>query len=114
MQFLKESLIEVLLLSVAFLIVTISISFTLVDCEGNWFARSGSIMVMCAVMTDFRIGKLQQDKNSSASVVSGLGIPMPSDLPKSKQLLLYIANMFAILGTLIWGYGDLVLNHFLT
>lgn len=111
MKFVKESLFETILLSGAFLVVAMSIPFTIIDPVGNWFCRSSSIMVLFSVIAGFRLSILQQQKNSSASVAAGLGIPMPSNLSAAKKLLSQIANWFAVLGTSIWGYGDILFNY---
>lgn len=110
MRFVKENLFETLFLLGAFFVVVMSIPLSIIDSEGNWFCRSGSIMVLFSVIAGFRLGVLQQKENSSASIAAGLGIPMPSDLSASKQSLGKIANGFSILGTLIWGYGDMFFN----
>lgn len=65
-------------------------------------------MVLLAVMVEFHIGKLQQAENSDASLMAALEIPLTGDLGKDKQILSKCAHVFAILGTLIWGYGDLI------
>lgn len=111
MKFVKENLFETIFLFGAFMVVAMSIPLTIIDPVGNWFCRSGSIMVLFSVIAGFRLGILQQQENSSASVAAGLGIPMPSDLSAAKKLLSQIANWFAILGTLILGYGDVLFNY---
>ncbi|TDT36529.1 hypothetical protein DES49_3104 [Halospina denitrificans] len=65
-------------------------------------------MVLLSLFVEFRIGKAQQSKTSSASVAAGLGVPMGSQLPIIKQRIAKAALWFAVLGTLIWGYGDLL------
>ena len=100
--------IEILILVLAVIWVVLSFVASLIDKEGNWFCRSGAVMVLLSLFVDFRIAKAQQSKASFASVTAGLGIPMASNLPIFKQRIAKAALWFAVLGTLIWGYGDLL------
>jgi hypothetical protein len=99
---------EILILALAVFWVACSFTVTLMYPEGNWFGRSGAVMVLLSLFVEFRIGKAQQSNVSSASVAAGLGIPIGSDLPVTKQRIARTALWFAVLGTLIWGYGDLI------
>jgi hypothetical protein len=108
LKVLKENKYEFALLGLAFLWVVGSFFASLACPKGNWFCRSGAVMVLLAVIVEFHLGNLQQAENSTASVVAGLGIPFSGDLPKIKQHLARAAHIFAIVGTLIWGYGDLL------
>lgn len=65
-------------------------------------------MVLLSLFVEFRIGKAQQSKTSSAFMVTSMGIPMGSSLPVIKQRIAKAALWFAVVGTLIWGYGDLL------
>lgn len=104
----RSDVTEILILALAVLWVVGSLVASLVNPQGNWFCRSGAIMVLLSLFVEFRIGKAQQSKTSSASVAAGLGIPMGSDLPIIKQRIAKVSLWFAVLGTLIWGYGDLL------
>lgn len=99
---------EILILALAVFWVAGSFAASLVHPEGNWFCRSGAVMVLLSLFVEFRIGKAQQSQTSSASVAAGLGIPTGSDLPVIKQRIAKAALWFAVLGTLVWGYGDLL------
>lgn len=104
----KENKYEFLLLVLAILWVVCSFLLSLAYPKGNWFCRSGAVMILLAVCVEFHLGKLQQSSNSRAAIVAGLGVPSSSDLPKIKRRFAITAHVFAILGTLIWGYGDLI------
>ncbi|MDD2319358.1 MAG: hypothetical protein PHO83_04825 [Geobacteraceae bacterium] len=109
LKVLKENRYEFALLGLALLWVGGSLLASLAWPKGNWFCRSGAVMVLLAVIVEFHLGNLQQAENSNASVIAGLGIPVSGDLPKIKQHLAKAAHIFAISGTLIWGYGDLLI-----
>jgi hypothetical protein len=104
----KKNMYELILLALAFLWVVGSFFASIPNPNGNWFCRSGAVMVLLAVIVEFHLGNLQQKESSSAPIVAGLGIPMSGDLPRIKQQFAKAAHTFAMLGTLIWGYGDLI------
>ena len=75
---------------------------------GNWFARSGSVAVILGVVVDFRISREQHEQISDSTTMAGLGVPADADLPKDKKRLATAAHITAIIGTLVWGYGGVV------
>jgi hypothetical protein len=105
---LRENKYEIILLGLSLLWTVGSVFASLTYPKGNWFCRSGAVMVLLAVIVDFHIGKLQQARDSSASVVAGVGVPVSGAFPIIKQHLAKAAHIFAILSTLIWGCGDLI------
>lgn len=105
----KKNKFEITWLGLAFLCVIISIVVSLAWPQGNWFCRSGAVMVLLSVIVEFHLGKLQQESNTSAIQIAGVvGVPYSGDLPLIKQYLAKTAHIFVIMGTLIWGYGDLI------
>lgn len=107
-RILKEDCYELSLIILAVVWTAGSFIASIFFPTGNWFCRSGAVMVLLAVMVDYRIGNLQKTHISNASIIAGLGIPSSSRLPKNKQILSKGAHILAIIGTLIWGYGDLI------
>ena len=80
--------------------------------NGNWFARSGSILAFTSVLSNFIITGIKRkeivtilesgfDKKEKASKIKAKDV-----VYKSMQL---IAFTLGLIGTIIWGYGDLVL-----
>ena len=78
--------------------------------EGHWFARSGSLLVILAVVVEFRNLTLQQRLNDKAAMSSrGLaGSLVPTGQPPIRQIVIVLAHLFVVAGTLLWGYGDLI------
>ncbi len=79
--------------------------------NGNWFARSGSILTFTSVLSNFIITSVKRkeivsilesgfDKKEKASKIKTKDV-----IYKSMQL---IAFTLGLIGTIIWGYGDLV------
>lgn len=73
-----------------------------------WFQRSGSFMVVASIWAEFILIRLQGylDSYNEAYIVI-------TDVPAYLATIqLYISKstlIFAILGTFIWGYGDLLI-----
>jgi hypothetical protein len=76
----------------------------------EWFARSGSVMALTGAVATFRITGLLQK-----TIVTGLredlgslqrGIELSFDPPKAHQMTSYFSYLTGIVGTVIWGYGD--------
>lgn len=76
----------------------------------EWFARSGSVMALTGAVVTFRItGLLQKTLVTALREDLGSlqrGIELSFDPPKAYQLTAYFSYLTGIVGTVIWGYGD--------
>jgi hypothetical protein len=75
---------------------------------GVWFQRSGSLMVLFAIWVEFKLFKIGN------YIYPGKNLGDMEDAEKLNekysfliQILKYTAAIPAILGIVIWGYGDL-------
>lgn len=104
------TLIDVALLGVALGIAGASLWLAFVEREPQWFGRSGSLVVLFAVIVEFRNVQLQQRLNDKAVESSGGigGILAPSGQPPFRQVVIYVAHFIVMIGTIVWGYGDLI------
>lgn len=101
--------LEISLLAISLTVVLISFFLSMYDNENLWFVRSGSIMVLLAVIVEYKLNQRTLkniNRKSNMSTFSGLPINLLNS-QKHTQVSL-IAHSFIILGTLIWGYGDFV------
>lgn len=82
----------------------------------DWFGRSGSLIVLFAVMSEYLLLKAKNEHiynlivkgrwNAENSLrPTGVLAPDKTHLIKEKA-----AHVSVVLGTLIWGYGDLLLK----
>ncbi len=102
--------IKMLALVFAWLIALVSF---ITDYQNNtgWFSRSGSILVLIAIIASYQLTAIRNDYHNSqlAAYKDGNNIDFlqshPSDTHRNLEVF---ANITAILGTLIWGYGDLI------
>jgi hypothetical protein len=80
---------------------------------GTWFARSGSVMCLIGAAATF---KLINDYGHAlaTAVENGLTltrrIELVIDPPKLYQTVQYLAYLTGIVGTVIWGYGDILVR----
>lgn len=116
---------EWLLLLAAIIFAAISVACDFKSPEDTtWFARSGSIVVLLAVIVEFRLSsyiyedvlKAAQDSAKKRGVkVSANSIVQANidarqtvkpEAPKSRKILSICAHILVVTGTVIWGYGD--------
>lgn len=78
--------------------------------EAHWFGRSGAVVVFLSVWVETRNYSAQQRMNDCRQSAAGYigGSPQDWSIPKRRKVLEYVTLCFILLGTLIWGYGDLV------
>ncbi|WP_460528736.1 hypothetical protein [Chitinimonas naiadis] len=106
----KANWIEVLLLALAATSVLLSAIAATYWPEKMLFARSGALLVLLPAIVDYRLGSLMKAEISRASIVAALGYPTPVSLTTGQQWIGRFSHTFIVVGTLIWGYGDLILN----
>ncbi|HTW28961.1 MAG TPA: hypothetical protein VME92_17680 [Acetobacteraceae bacterium] len=80
----------------------------------DWFSRSGSIMGLIGAIATFRVVNMYQRKLAialQANLISLEGeIELALQPPRSFRIFAYLGYLTGIIGTAIWGYGDLLLH----
>jgi len=80
----------------------------------DWFSRSGALMGLVGAAVTFRLAHFYQRALATAlkeGIVSvPRGIELGLDPPKSYVVLSYFGYLTGIVGTGIWGYGDLLVG----
>ncbi|MEA3405048.1 MAG: hypothetical protein U9R28_04815 [Pseudomonadota bacterium] len=78
--------------------------------EPLWFARFGSVIVLLSVMSEYSLlhGELNVLYQRLEKVDADMGMP---DLKPSKwhRKKVWMSHITIVAGTLIWGFGDLLL-----
>lgn len=103
----KEWLI--LLLAVAFSILSLGLDCLFADI--NWFGRSGSVIVLLAAFVEFRVSFHVYDDIQRAqyqNTIISTPIPIKAKPTKERNKISIASHTLLILGTLVWGYGDLL------
>ena len=109
--FRRDAMIASILLAAAWLWGVFS--FLTSTSAGTWFARSGSVMCLIGAAATF---KLINDYSQALATAVENGITLTRrvelvfDPPKLYQTVQYWAYLTGIVGTLIWGYGDLLVR----
>ncbi len=106
----EQSKCDITYLAGAYLVVFGSLLFSINGHDLLWFSRSGSIMVLFAAIIEYQNLKLQQAINEKATEGAGAlrGGVGPLSQPRFRQLLSKFTHLTVGLGTVIWGYGDLL------
>ncbi|WP_022729424.1 hypothetical protein [Fodinicurvata sediminis] len=108
-SFSKDYLTEWTLTALAVLpaLGSLLLSWLLSD-GGTWFQRAGSLMVLFAVWLEFlETRKVAKTRHQDIEASLLVNLPLTSDTPV-ELMFQRIAIFMAILGTIIWGYGDLL------
>ncbi len=106
-----SNLIDSVLLLIAFGWGVLGLIWACKFDNGLWFSRSGSVIVLLCVIVEFRLGTLRQLGYKTAQRAFPHDIVSSGMLPIHKKLIELIAHVQIIIGTLIWGYGDLLFYH---
>jgi hypothetical protein len=76
----------------------------------NWFSRSGSIVVLLSVVVEYRISShIYEDIQRADFQQSKINllVPIKAKPTKQRKRVSNAAHFLLVLGTIIWGYGDL-------
>ena len=88
-------LAELLLVLLAMGLPMASLMVSIETGTGEWFQRSGSLMVLFSVAVEYRRRHLLQARGRTAGWMLWRQVP-------------YVCYLSIFVGTLIWGYGDLL------
>lgn len=76
---------------------------------GNWFMRSGALMVLTGAILEYRNNSLiRRLDTTSIKWAKGFGRPTIFEPHPLRRAIAYIAHGFVIMGTFIAAYGDIV------
>ena len=110
----RETFIELLstvpLLFLAFLAPVLAYNSMFIfgnDKPEIWFQRSGSITVFFAVWAEYGLSKINGHVNPTGVIVSQQ-VELSEKYKTPYYIAKYLGVIMALIGTLIWGYGDLI------
>ena len=82
--------------------------------DTDWFSRSGSVMCLVGAAVTFRLAHFYQSALATALKEGLVSVPREIELrlnpPKSYVALSYFGYLTGIVGTAVWGYGDVLLR----
>lgn len=105
----KNHYIDIFLLIVSAFWVILAFVYPLHNDEALWFSRSGGVMVLLAVIIEYK-SITTHNKYISTTIQAAIVTRLPLTIHKTKiqSYIDIIAHIYVILGTLIWAYGDLI------
>ncbi len=109
----KPSLIDAFILIVAISLPITSYLFIDQCPSKNLFERSGSLVVLLSGIVEYRNIQIQQMLNDKAAAISGGigGVLIPTKQPFLRYVISLAAHIIIIIGTIIWGYGSLLIGQ---
>lgn len=107
----EATAVEALLILLAMVPVLVSAYVSLVTGEGHWFQRSGALMVLFSVGIEthrkYLLHCAQAGRGGTWLGATSKPAILVVRFWKSLPLICYFA---IVMGTLIWGYGDLLFD----
>ncbi|MCG7865452.1 MAG: hypothetical protein JAY74_03660 [Candidatus Thiodiazotropha taylori] len=101
---------EVVLLIVTYAIPSAFFFYSCSTSDGQWFSRSGSLMVVCGAILEYLNFGAQQYLREKRDETWKPRSEYVKALNKRKIFDLLILFSL-VLGTIIWGYGDLLFKN---
>ncbi|WP_067660055.1 hypothetical protein [Ferrimonas marina] len=79
----------------------------------TWFQRSGSLVVLCAALIEYILFKISLSNTPASGDAEPTGYQRKASPLYLRVIhgIKYLAAGVAIIGTVIWGYGDLIYSH---
>lgn len=75
----------------------------------SWFQRSGSLVVLLALFAEYQLLKIREIMNPSGLITKDDEY-CRDRYGSAYDCLVYVGLTCALFGTLIWGYGDLIVK----
>ncbi|PTQ87642.1 hypothetical protein C8R28_100487 [Nitrosomonas ureae] len=101
---------EMTLLVVAYAIPLFFYYYSYLTGEGHWFSRSGSLMVILGAFLEYRNFGIQQYLREKRDETWKPDPIIVNQLRSRKPFDILLLTSL-VLGTAIWGYGDLLFNN---
>ena len=88
------------------------IDFTSIQSDGLFFQRSGSVMVFFGILIEYSLKNITLPNEETNSTDEENVCLTHHNKPQKYLLLKFMAYFSILFGTIIWGYGDLILIYF--
>ena len=94
----------------AWVTFSISLSWSVFQNDYSWLGRSGSIMVMFCAIGEYHFIKIRMPPPNSTQVRTSDGVLVPAGTPapKGEAGASFVLHSTLCIGTIVWGYGDLL------
>ena len=103
--------------SLNFFMLIFSLVFTAVfyyadNGNNNAFIRSGVALIISGVIVEYTLSSIKLYEYSNTVYVEGISIIKEKELPKKYKSQKMLAHFYILIGTLIWGFADLLPQSF--
>lgn len=75
--------------------------------QANWFGRSGAVLTIASLLSTIRLAGLKEALRGEGGFGSQHGIDAFREREAIVKFSVFAGNASAVVGTAIWGYGDL-------
>lgn len=101
---------------IALCAVTFGVSawLSLTHDDPEWFQRAGSVIVCLSVWLEIQQQLAKAPVVNNSLILSGKPALSAPDVPKARKALHWISWTGLFIGTIIWGYGDLLFQFLLS
>lgn len=99
--------VEALLLAAGLTWIFVSLNSSFGYEPATFFARSGAVLVVLGIFVEFQLAKESQKMQYNTFIAKSKGYKSIPFLPVRHRILSWAAHVSVVLGTLVWGYGDL-------
>lgn len=103
----RDSVVELVLMALAAGPVMVSLWASMATGDGQWFQRSGALMVLFSVAVEYHRRRMAQRGTLPDAEPGRATALMPGMLVRFWRSIPYICYVAILLGTVIWAYGDL-------
>ncbi len=104
----RDYLIELSFMVLAMGPVLVSAYASLITGDGQWFQRSGALMVLFSVAVEYHRRRMPQPVVSARTGASSRATPTARIFGRFWRSIPYVCYFSVFMGTLIWSYGDLL------
>ena len=80
--------------------------------NNNAFIRSGVALIISGVIVEYTLSSIKLYEYSNTVYVEGISIIKEKELPKKYKSQKMLAHFYILIGTLIWGFADLLPQSF--
>lgn len=85
-----------------------SLYLSLASGDGAWFQRSGSLFLLFSALVEIQQSSIKQPKESGGVTINDTSVMIRNPIPNVSKWLHRFAWSGIVIGTCIWGYGDLL------
>lgn len=110
-EIVRQYLLDSALVFLGLIAILISAYVSYILSEGAWFQRSGALLVLFSVILEFRQAQAAQVESAKSVSAQGRPLGLKKPLPTARKLMHWYAIGAIVLGTIVWGYGDLFFSR---